>query len=68
MKLILNFDENIVEIEEKGRRDSLCIDLKQNKSKIFAAIGLEEIPMEDLRGDINKLFDDLGMNVKCAEE
>ena len=68
MKLILNFDENIVEIEENGKKDSLCIDLKQNKSKIFAAIGLEEIPMEDLRGDINKLFDDLGMNVKCAEE
>ena len=68
MKLTLNFDENIVEIEENGTKNTLSIDLKQNKRRIFEAIGLEEIAMEDLRGDINNIFSDLGMNVKCAED
>jgi hypothetical protein len=67
MKLILNFDDNIVEIEENGNKNSLCIDLKENKSKIFEAIGLEEIPMDEIRNDINNLFSELGLNIKCNE-
>ena len=41
--------------------------LKEKRKAILEAAGLEEISGAELRNDINKLFEDMGANIKCAE-
>lgn len=67
MRLTLDFEENIVEIEENGTKNSIYADLKEKKEQILAAIGLEEIPISELKEEINQFFSELGVDIKCAE-
>ena len=58
MKLTLDFDNNTVETEHGT---ILIPDLSANKTAILHAIGLEEISGEELRADIRKMLDEMGL-------
>ena len=68
MRITVDFDTSNIEIEENGKKN-IIIDstVNERKAEILKALGLEEIPMSELREDINNLFEELGYDVKCDE-
>ena len=62
IKLTLDFDNNKI-ITEQGILEAP--DLSDKKEALFSLLGLKEIPMEELRNDINNLFEELGLNIKA---
>ena len=65
MKITFDFDKNEV-TDENG---TIYVEgLKEKRKAILEAAGLEEISGAELRNDINKLFEDMGANIKCADE
>lgn len=68
MKIIFDFEENTVTTEENGRKSILNVpDLNEKQDKILSAAGVEKLDMQELRKDINNLFEELNLNVKCEE-
>lgn len=61
MKLTLDFDENTVTTEDGT---IVVPGLAEKEPAILELLGLEKIPMEELRKDLNDLMDELGLNVK----
>lgn len=67
MILNINFDNNAVSYENEGQKGTVIIDdLAERKDAIINALGMELIPMEDIRNEIDDMFAELGFNVKCA--
>ena len=65
MKITFDFDKSEVTTEQ----GTIFVEgLDQRYKAILEAAGLEEISGADLRNDINKLFEDMGANIKCADE
>lgn len=68
-RVTFDFETSEVIIYSKSQQGSEYVPhLKDKKSAIMAAAGLEEISMAELRDEINRLCIDLGLDdVRCAE-
>ena len=66
-RIIFDFENGEIIINNSGQ-DSVLADpeIKNKKSAILSAAGLEEISGDELRNDINELFEQLGINAACA--
>lgn len=63
MKMTLDFDNDEI-ITDNSRH--VYPNLGEKKAEILKVLGLEEIPMQEIKDEINKLFDDLGFeNVRA---
>ncbi len=66
-RITFDFENGEIIINNSGQ-DSVLADpeIKNKKSAILSAAGLEEISGEELRNDINELFEQLGIDAACA--
>lgn len=66
-KISFDFERNEVSYDNGKQSAVLYIEnLKEKKSAILAAAGLEEIPVSELRDELNELFKEIGIDVVCA--
>ena len=67
-RITFDFENGEIIINNSGQ-DSVLTDpeIKNKKSAILSAAGLEEISGEELRNDINELFEQLGIDAACEE-
>ena len=62
-RVTFDFEKNEVIFETDGQQGTEIVpDLQDRKSAIMAAAGYEMIPSGELKDEINKLFQDLGLN------
>lgn len=62
-RVTFDFEKNEVIFETNGQQGTEIVpDLKDRKTAIMTAAGYEMIPSGELKDEINKLFQDLGMN------
>lgn len=66
-RITFDFENGEIIINNSGQ-DSVLADpeIKKKKRAILSAAGLEEISGEELRNDINELFEKLGIDAACA--
>ena len=64
MRITFDFDRNEL-IDENGIQS--IPGLSERKEAILEAAGLEMIPGEELRRDINAFFKELGVDIRCEE-
>ena len=66
-RITFDFENGEIIINNSGQ-DSVLADpeIKNKKSAILSAAGLEDISGEELRNDINELFEQLGIDAACA--
>lgn len=60
-----DFANNKIEVRNIGEQGTIEIpDLAEKRAAIYAAAGLEQIPADELKADINSLFKQLGLDLK----
>lgn len=63
MKMTLDFDNDLI-ITDNSRH--VYPGLSEKKAEILKLLDMQEMPMQDLKNDINALFKELGFNnVNC---
>lgn len=66
-KVTFDFENGEVIFDTDGQRGvEIVADLKDRQAAIMAAAGFEMISSQELRNDINKMFDELGLG-ECVK-
>ncbi len=69
MKITFDFDTNEVTIKDKSQNGTQYVpELNERLEAIVEAAGMEMIPGEELRNDIDALMEKLGLDIRCSRE
>lgn len=61
-----DFARGTIEVQNQGEHGTITMpDLAEKRAEIYSAAGLEQIPVDELRADINSLFKQLGLDLNA---
>lgn len=63
-ELSFDFENKILNVED-GNKNVYCLPLEKTEKEVMDFFGIKAIPMEEIRNDINKLFEMLGSETVC---
>lgn len=67
-RVTFDFETGEIIFDTDGQKGvEIDLDLKNKRGAIMAAAGYEQISMSEFIGEINQLFAEHGINVRCAE-
>lgn len=67
-RVTFDFETGEIIFDTDGQKGvEIDLELKNKRGAIMAAAGYEQIPMSELRDEINQLCAEMGINARCVE-
>lgn len=68
-KIEIDFEEKKVDIQYSDGKAECVLALMKSADEVLDGLGFDFIPMNDMRNEIDAIFDSLGLDgVRCARE